>query len=136
MKTSKKTTIIAIALSLAIIFSMGCQTGGQTGALMGSVAGAGVGNLIGHDTESTLIGAAVGGGIGYLVGNESDKQQASAHREALHHEINSTLVNVRNSNGSTVQVRLARCGVGWKGPRGEYYDQLPTNEQLRPVYGF
>jgi multidrug transporter EmrE-like cation transporter len=27
-------------------------------------------------------------------------------------------------------------GGGYLGPRGEYYDQMPTNEQLRVVYGF
>ena len=41
-----------------------------------------------------------------------------------------------NRNGSKSKVVL-RAGEGgtWIGPRGEVYDTLPTEEQLRPVYG-
>lgn len=41
-----------------------------------------------------------------------------------------------NRNGSKTKVVL-RAGEGgtWVGPRGEVYDTLPTEEQLRPVYG-
>lgn len=50
---------------------------------------------------------------------------------------NSTVtVWVLNSNGSRTSVQLTRQGRGYLGPRGEYYDQMPTNEQLRVVYGF
>jgi len=50
--------------------------------------------------------------------------------------MNIVVVNITNSNGSISQVRLRKQGVGYVGPRGEYYDQLPTGEQLRPIYGF
>jgi hypothetical protein len=43
---------------------------------------------------------------------------------------------ITNSNGSTTSVRLTRQGPWYIGPRGEYYAQMPTNEQLRVVYGF
>jgi hypothetical protein len=43
---------------------------------------------------------------------------------------------VVNSNGSQTQVRLIRHGTGYIGPKREYYHTLPTNEQLRMVYGF
>jgi hypothetical protein len=43
---------------------------------------------------------------------------------------------ILNSNGSRTSVQLTRQGSGYLGPRGEYYDQMPTNEQLRVVYGF
>ncbi len=98
--------------------------------------GAGVGQLAGRHTESTLIGAAVGTGAGYIIGNESDKARTQARMYAMQDDINSQLVNVRNSNGSIVVVRVRRQGIGWLGPRGEYYPSLPTSEQLRPVYGF
>jgi hypothetical protein len=49
---------------------------------------------------------------------------------------NSTVtVWITNSNGSRTSVQLTRQGRGYLGPRGEYYDQMPTNEQLRVVYG-
>jgi len=50
---------------------------------------------------------------------------------------NSTVtVWITNSNGSQTSVRLTRYGRWYIGPRGEYYAQMPTNEQLRQAYGF
>ena len=43
---------------------------------------------------------------------------------------------ITNSNGSRTSVQLTRRGYRYIGPRGEVYDQMPTNEQLRVVYGF
>jgi hypothetical protein len=44
---------------------------------------------------------------------------------------------VRNSNDSQTPVTLRRAsGNRYIGPRGEYYDGLPGNEQLRGLYGF
>lgn len=43
---------------------------------------------------------------------------------------------ITNSNGSQTSVRLTREGGWYVGPRGEYYSQMPTNEQLRIAYGF
>ena len=44
---------------------------------------------------------------------------------------------VMNSNGSMIPVELRRAGGGnYIGPKGEYYAGLPTNEQLRKLYGF
>jgi hypothetical protein len=50
--------------------------------------------------------------------------------------MNIVTVNITNSNGSITPVRLRKQGVGYVGPRGEYYDKLPTEEQLKPIYGF
>jgi len=46
------------------------------------------------------------------------------------------MVNVTNSNGSISQVSLQKQGVGYVGPKGEFYDHLPTSEELKPIYGF
>ena len=43
---------------------------------------------------------------------------------------------ITNSNGSRTSVRMTRSGSGYLGPRGEWYRGIPTNEQLRVVYGF
>ena len=43
---------------------------------------------------------------------------------------------VTNSNGSKTAVKLIQHGGSYEGPRGEWYTGLPTNEQLRVVYGF
>lgn len=48
----------------------------------------------------------------------------------------SETVWIVNSNGSRTPVELRRADGGmYVGPRGEYYMGLPTNEQLRPLYG-
>ena len=43
---------------------------------------------------------------------------------------------ITNSNGSQTSVNLRRSGPGFVGPRNEWYPSMPTNEQLRIVYGF
>jgi hypothetical protein len=136
---SPKNITIQIAvfsvLSLLLV-AAGCESDAQTGALIGTAAGAGIGQLAGRHAESTLIGAAVGGGIGYILGNEQDKQKAELEMAGLRHEMNTVTVHVTNSNGSIIAVKLQRSGPGYIGPRGEYYPTLPTEDQLRPVYGF
>jgi len=130
------TILMIVAVSLGSAFVAGCGSGAQTGSVIGALAGAGIGQLAGGDTEATLIGTAIGGGIGYMLGNEADKVNAQADRDYLRQEMNTVLVKVTNSNGSIVQVPLRRQGVGYVGTAGEYYSALPTEDQLRPVYGF
>jgi len=48
----------------------------------------------------------------------------------------SMVINVQNSNGSMTPVTMRQVGNQWVGPRGEYYDNLPTVGDLRGVYGF
>lgn len=128
--------MMVLAVSAGLIIVSGCQSDGQTGALIGSGIGAGVGALAGGHTESTLIGAAVGGGVGYILGNESDKTRAAAERSYIRQEMSTETVYFTNSNGSMSKVKLRKYGVGYLGTRGEYYRSMPTEEQLRVVYGF
>ena len=136
MAKSIVTILAVVVVSLGLAFVTGCQSDAQTGAAIGALAGAGIGQLAGGDTESTLIGAAVGGGVGYMLGNESDRKKAQAERAYLREEMNTVVVNVTNRNGSIIQVPLRKYGVGYLGTRGEYYPTLPSEDQLRPVYGF
>jgi YMGG-like Gly-zipper len=76
MRTSGLPLALILALGLTLLLP-GCATKGQTGAVAGAGVGALAGQLIGHNTTSTLIGAAVGTGVGYIVGNEADKKHAS-----------------------------------------------------------
>ena len=128
--------LMVVAVSLSLAFIAGCESDAQTGAAVGSLAGAGIGQLAGGNTESTLIGAAVGGGAGYMIGSERDKKKTKAEIEDLRQEMNTVTVNITNSNGSVSQVKLRKQGVGYVGPRGEDYDHLPTQEELKPIYGF
>ena len=130
------TIMMSFVVSIGAVFFAGCEGEAQLGSALGALAGAGIGQLAGGDTEATLIGAAVGAGAGYMLGNESDKQVAVAERDAIRADQNSTVVWITNSNGSQVPVRLAKNGPAYIGPRGEIYNQLPSQDQLRPVYGF
>ncbi len=133
----KLTTILAVVvLSFGLLFFVGCESDAQFGSAIGALAGAGIGQLAGGDSEATLIGAAVGGAAGYMFGNESDKTREQAERAYMREDMRTVAVNMTNSNGSMSQVRLKRHGVGYVGTRGEYYRQLPTEDQLRPIYGF
>jgi len=130
------TILIAAAVSFGSLLIAGCESDAQVGSAIGALAGAGIGQLAGGDSEATLIGAAVGGTAGYMIGNESERQKAKAERAYMRQEMNTVAVNITNSNGSVCQVRLRRHGVGYVGTRGEYYHRLPTEDQLRPIYGF
>lgn len=133
----KLTTILAaVVLSFCSLFFVGCQSDAQFGSAVGALTGASIGQLAGGDSEATLIGAAVGGAAGYMFGNESDKAREQAERACIREEMKTVAVNITNSNGSISQVRLKRYGVGYVGTRGEYYPHLPTEDQLRPIYGF
>jgi hypothetical protein len=131
------TILMAVVVSVGFAFSAGCESDAQTGALIGTAAGAGIGQAIGHDTQSTLIGAAVGGGAGYMLGGEGDKKKAAADRDDIRREMNIVTVNITNSNGSITPVRLRKQGVVYIGPRGETYTSVPTEQQLKQGgYGF
>ena len=136
MLKSYLTVLVLAGFALATVFVGGCETDAQNTALLGTAVGAGVGALAGGDTESALVGAAVGGGVGYIAGNESDKKKTQQEIAAVRAEQNVVTVWITNSNGSKVPVRLVKDGPGYIGPRGEHYTTLPTEEQLRPVYGF
>jgi len=128
--------LMVVAVGLGLAFVAGCESDAQTGALIGTVIGAGAGQAIGGDTESTLIGAGAGAVGGYIIGSERDKKKTKAEIDSLRQEMNTVTVNITNSNGSISQVLLRKQGVGYVGPRNEYYDHLPTGEELKPIYGF
>lgn len=140
MAKSLITILIAVGVSLGLALVNGCESSAQTGALVGTGVGALAGQAIGRDTESTLIGAGVGAAGGYMIGNEQDKKKAKAETQAqmdsLRQEMNTVTVNITNPNGSVTPVTLRKQGVGYLGPKGEYYNSLPTAEQLRQAgYG-
>jgi len=132
--------LMVVAVGLGPAFVAGCESDAQTGALIGTAVGAAAGQAIGGDTESTLIGAGAGAAGGFMLGSESDKKKERARVDAeidsLRQDINTVTVNITNPNGSISPVLLRKQGVGYVGPRGEYYNTLPTEEQLRQAgYG-
>ena len=142
---------MALAVGLAFAGCATSQDGGPSSAAktggLGTLAGAGLGAIIGHQSghtaEGAIIGAAAGGVGGYAIGNEQDKSamqgqlnatQAQANAAAA--AANTVVINVHNSNGSITPVTLTRQGNIYVGPKGEQYTALPTEDQLKSVYGF
>lgn len=109
--------------------------------VLGAALGGVLGGVIGHnagDGHNRLLGAVLGATIGGLAGNQiGQSQDASRNRvAALEQAQNTVTVMVVNSNGSYTPVVLRRYGNAFIGPRGEYYTMLPSDAQLRPIYGF
>lgn len=135
--TSRFVTIIALTIA-ALTFPCitGCETEAQNSALLGTAIGAGIGALAGGDTEGALIGGAIGGGVGYMAGSESEKKKTQQEIEGIRAEQNTITVWITNSNGSKVPVKLRKDGPSYIGPKGEYYDTMPTEDELKQLYGF
>ncbi len=126
---------LAVVVACGIVLTAGCESDAGNTALLGTAIGAGVGALAGGDTEGALIGAAIGGGAGYMIGGESDKKKTRQEIAAVRAQQNVVTVWITNSNGSQQAVRLRRDGPGYIGPRGERYATLPTEAQLKQMYG-
>lgn len=128
---------IAVLLGFLASFFVGCEEGSdaQGTALLGAAVGAGIGALAG-DGDAVATGAIAGAGAGYMIGNESDKAKQRREINQIRQEQNTITVWVTNSNGSQIPVRLVKDGPGYIGPRGERYPTMPSEEQLKQVYGF
>lgn len=80
MKRAFTLTLLVIA---AGFFLVSCASEGyntQKGAAIGAGLGAIAGQVIGHDTASTLIGAAVGTLVGGIAGNAVDQNVANQQK--------------------------------------------------------
>lgn len=136
MKNRFLTLTAAAAVSLTLIGceGMNSQTSGTlggaaTGALVGGIAGNNISGI--SKEEGAIAGALVGGLIGNRMGAQQDQIRAIDARA------NNMTLSVRNSNGSVTPVPLTRVqGDTWRGPRGEIYQGVPSEGQLRQLYGF
>jgi predicted lipid-binding transport protein (Tim44 family) len=137
---------LAVCVAISAIFVAGCETAGESGALIGAGGGALAGQAIGGNTTGTLIGTGVGALGGYVVGNEMDKskakqqQQVTAPQQQTYNapptQSNSVTVWLNNSNGSQTPVHLTQNSDGsYTGPKGERYPTMPSEAQLKQLYG-
>lgn len=131
--------VLIMVVLIGGMFVAGCESGSSNatkGTVLGGAAGAGIGALAGGDTQSTLIGAALGGVLGHTIGAEKDREKTETQTQVAIQEANTFYVNITNSNGSVTPVRIVKQGNFYVGPRGEQYSKLPTEEELKPFYGF
>ena len=107
------------------------------GAALGGVLGGILGNNLGNG-RNQVLGAAMGTALGGWAGNQIGQGQDMTRNRigALEQAQSTVTVNIHNSNGSYIPVVLHKYGNEYIGPRGEYYTTLPTEDQLKKVYGF
>ncbi len=135
-----KKTLCMIGAALASCFALAACDGMNsqtTGTLGGAATGALVGGVAGHNIDGINKGqgAVAGALVGGLVGNQMGRQQDQIN--AMDARMNYSTVAVRNSNGSVTPVQLRRGqGDSWIGPQGEVYSGMPSESQLRRLYGF
>lgn len=132
--------LVVFVFIVSIMCVSGCQVTGDEAtdsALLGGALGALAGQAIGGDTQGTLMGAGIGALGGYVVGQGNEnKKETQKEINQLRVEQNTVVVWITNSNGSKIPVNLRRQGPNYVGPRGEIYGRLPTEDELRSVYGF
>jgi hypothetical protein len=92
-----------------------------------ALGGALIGAIIGHDSgeegEGALLGAAI-----LATGCLLEQLDEMPKEEKI-------IVNITNADGSKTAVMLKKRGGRYVGPKGEHYEQMPTEDQLRPLYG-
>ena len=122
-----KLTTTIIILSLCMSFC-GCNENLRwhpvyEAALVGGL----VGTIVGHQHDEDCAGAVVGAIIG---GTGCFLKQV----DELKDEENVT-INVTNNEGKTIQVALKYKDGFYICPHGEHYNTLPSQEELRVVFG-
>lgn len=139
--TSYKTPLI-VTLIASLMFLSGCGEGLRSSDIYGaSLCGALVGVIIGHQSDEDGEGAALGAavfGVGELLSqlDNLDEKEKKHRDEGDDGRAEIYIIQVHNSNGSITPIEIEKKGNTFIGPKGEHYDQLPTEEQLKPVYGF
>ncbi len=140
MKTTSKKTPVMIVLigSLLPVLCGGCGELLMSPIYSSALGGALIGGIIGYQSgepgEGALVGAAICG-IGELFKQTDKLAREEKKQKDKDEDVEKVVVEIHNSNGSVTPVELKKKGCIYIGPKGEHYKQLPTEEQLAPVYG-
>lgn len=129
MKTRYFRWLLLYALILTSVLSLcGCNEGMKwhpvyDGALIGGV----IGTIVGHQYDDDCKGAAIGAAIGALGAYlEQYDELASA---------DDVVIEVAGTDGSITPVVLKKHEGIYICRNGESYNRLPSQEELRLVYG-
>jgi hypothetical protein len=119
-----------------------------TGTLIGAGVGAAGGYIVGNEMDKKKAKesevTAPRQSSNYSSGNNSSSNGAAAVTTPSNTSSYSSAgtssgevatVSIKNTNGSMTPVTLHKQGTDWVGPKGEHYDHLPTEAELRPIYG-
>ncbi len=145
MRTQQTSVVIVLIVSLVLSACGGCSSDSNgSGRLKlspiyeSALWGAAIGGIIGYQSDEAGEGAALGAaifGVGALL-QQTDKMPQE-RREHKHEdkEGQEVVIQIHNENGSLTPVVLKKEAGTYVGPNGEHYKRLPTEEQLKPVYG-
>jgi len=138
---SQKAKLIALSVLCVIVLSSGCNEDLKVSKIYRhAITGAIIGGIVGYQSHEEGEGAAVGAtlfGVSELLSQIDDNggQQKTAehgHNDKIK-EI--YIIQVHNSNGSITPVEVTKEGNVYIGPKGEEYEKLPTEKDLK-AYGF
>jgi uncharacterized protein YcfJ len=136
--------VLTVLVLAGLLMQTGCgttmtpsQQSTAIGSGVGAALGAILGNNLGGSRNDRELGIAAGALAGGLLGHQMGTQREMQNQvNNLQQQQFITTVWVENSNGSKTPVQLRQTDGGqYVGPRGEYYSVMPTQEQLRKVYG-
>jgi len=142
MKRKPYKTPVIVALVVSSLLLCGCNEELRLHPIyQQAITGAIIGGIIGYQSREEGEGAALGAavfGIGELLEQiDKEKSKEEKHRDKDTDGCKEVFViQVHNSNGSITPVEIEKKDDTYFGPKGEMYEQLPTEEQLKPVYGF
>ena len=149
--TIPKTTVVFFLIVSLVLGLCGCGSENQNRKSNGlklspiygaALGGAIIGGIIGHQSHETGEGVAIGAavlGVGELL-RQTDKlsekeRERERENERKAKDAEQVVIEIQNDNGSVTPVKLKKKGSIYIGPKGERYDGLPTEEQLKPIYG-
>ena len=94
----------------------------------------------GSKTEVKVIGSVIGGYTGpkgeYYASLPTEEQLKASYGLPCAASVrNNVIFYLGKNGGSEIVVVLTKDGSGFLGPKGEYYASLPTEEQLKQIYG-
>ncbi|MHC4623054.1 MAG: hypothetical protein ACYS4W_04040 [Planctomycetota bacterium] len=130
--------IVVVGILLPVV------CGGCSGLLLSPIynaalLGGGIGGIIGYQSGEAAAGALLGAailGTGEVLKQTDQLAKGEDPKDCGCRGEEKIVVEITNSNGSITPVELKRKGCDYIGPKGEHYKELPTEDQLRPVYGF
>jgi hypothetical protein len=146
--TSIKASVTILLIVSLVLGLCGCcsenQSNGDNGLKLSPIYGAAlggalIGGIIGHQSDEKKEGVAVGAvvlGVGELLSQIDELARKEKEHEDEEDECDEPVViEIHNSNGSITPVKLKKEGSAYVGPKGERYEDLPTAERLKEVYG-
>lgn len=124
-----KMVMVIVVAGLLVGVLGGCNGEVKYRDLYGSaLMGAGIGAIVGHQSDEAAEGALVGAAVfatGTLLHYVDDYLKETT-----------VTVKVTNSDGSKTPVEFRKKKGVYRGPKGEKFDHLPTEAEIKEGYAY